>query len=149
MENKILEFGKENYEELRDIWEKSVRATHDFLSEKDIENIKEQIYTYFGYVKIFGMKDENDKITGFIGISDDKIEMLFVDPKHFKKSIGKELINFIVEKMNISLVDVNEQNNGAFEFYKKMGFEVISRDEFDNMGNPFPILHLKLKSERI
>ena len=147
MENKIFEFGKENYEELRDVWEKSVRATHNFLSERDIENIKEKIYYYFENVKIFGMRDENEKIIGFIGISEDKIEMLFVDPKYFKKSIGSKLLKFIVEKMNIFLVDVNEQNKGALEFYKKMGFEVISRDEFDDMGNPFPILHLKLKSK--
>ena len=143
MRIEIYEFGKENYAELRDIWEKSVRATHNFLTEKDILSIKEKIFTYFDYVEIFGMKNEEGKITGFIGVSDEKIEMLFVAPEYFGKSIGKNLLNFAKKDLQAKYVDVNEQNPGAFEFYKKMGAVLISRDEFDSEGNPFPILHLQ------
>lgn len=143
MRIEIYEFGKENYAELRDIWEKSVRATHNFLTEKDILSIKEKIFTYFDYVEIFGMKNEEGKITGFIGVSDEKIQMLFVAPEYFGKAIGKNLLNFAKKDLQAKYVDVNEQNPGAFEFYKKMGAVLISRDEFDSEGNPFPILHLE------
>lgn len=146
MRTEIYEFGSENYEELREIWEKSVRATHNFLEEKDILNIKEKIFTYFSYVEIFGMKNEEGKIAGFTGLSEDKIEMLFVDPEYFGKSIGKKLVSFAVKDMGIYLVDVNEQNPGAFEFYKKMGAVIVSRDETDSEGNPFPILHLEFRA---
>lgn len=146
MRTEIYEFGSENYEELRDIWEKSVRATHDFLEEKDILDIKEKIFTYFSYVDIFGMKNEEGKITGFIGLSEDKIEMLFVAPEYFGKSIGKKLVSFAVKDMGIYLVDVNEQNPKAFEFYKKIGAVIVSRDETDSEGNPFPILHLEFRA---
>ena len=44
-------------------------------------------------------------------------------------------------------VDVNEQNPGALAFYKKHGFEIASRDEYDDAGRPFPILHLALAPE--
>jgi putative acetyltransferase len=30
-------------------------------------------------------------------------------------------------------------------FYKRFGFEVIDRTEFDEQGNPFPILKMRLK----
>lgn len=143
MRIEIYEFDKENYKELRDVWEKSVRASHDFLKEDDIQKIKEKIFTYFEYVNIFGMKDEKGKITGFIGLSEEKIEMLFVLPEHFGEKIGKYLVNFAIKDMNIYYVDVNEQNPKAYEFYKKMGATLVSRDETDNEGNPFPVLHLR------
>ena len=71
--------------------------------------------------------------------------MLFVDPEYFGKSLGKTLIKYAMENGDIDEVDVNEQNDKAFKFYLHMGFEVISRDELDSMGNPFPILHMKAK----
>ncbi len=143
MRIEIFEFDRENYEELRDIWEKSVRATHNFLQEKDIQDIKEKIFEYFTYVNIFGMKNEKGNITGFIGTAEEKIEMLFVDPEYFGQKIGKNLVSFAVKDMKACFVDVNEQNTGAYEFYKKMGAVMISRDEFDSEGKQFPILHLK------
>jgi len=42
-------------------------------------------------------------------------------------------------------VDVNEQNPQAEGFYKHIGFEVFEHNKFDEQGNPFPILKMKLK----
>ncbi|GAM72145.1 acetyltransferase [Vibrio sp. JCM 19236] len=39
---------------------------------------------------------------------------------------------------------MNEQNPEAAGFYKKMGFKVTSRSPLDDMGKPFPILHMEL-----
>lgn len=50
-----------------------------------------------------------------------------------------------MKNREIDEVDVNEQNDKALKFYLHMGFEVILRDEFDSMGNHFPILHMKIK----
>ena len=141
----IFKADKKCYRELIEIWKKSVRATHDFLSEKDIEDIKKEIPLYFDAVEIYCTKNDKGNITGFIGIAEKKIEMLFVDPEYFGKSLGKTLIKYVLENKEIDEVDVNEQNEKALKFYLHMGFEVISRDEFDSMGNHFPILHMKVK----
>lgn len=141
----IFKADKKYYGELMEVWEKSVRATHDFLNEKDIEDIKKEISLYFDAVEMYCTKNSEGKIIGFIGTADKKIEMLFVDPEYFKKSFGKTLIKYAMENKAIDEVDVNEQNDKALKFYLHMGFEVISRDEFDSMGNPFPILHMKAK----
>ena len=37
---KIETTDKENYQEIVNVWEASVRATHDFLKEEDIEYFK-------------------------------------------------------------------------------------------------------------
>ncbi|MGN0942656.1 MULTISPECIES: GNAT family N-acetyltransferase [Fusobacterium] len=141
----IFRAGKMYYEELEEIWERSVRATHNFLTEKNIASIKKEIPLYFNGVEIYCTKNNDEKITGFIGIAEKKIEMLFIDPEYFRESLGKSLVKYVLENKGIDEVDVNEQNEKALKFYQYMGFEVVSRDEFDSMGNPFPILHMKIK----
>lgn len=141
----IFKVDKKCHGELIEVWEKSVRATHDFLREKDIEEIKREIPMYFDAVEMYCTKNSEGRITGFIGTADRKIEMLFVDPEYFGMSLGKTLIKYVMKNREIDEVDVNEQNDKALKFYLHMGFEVILRDEFDSMGNPFPILHMKIK----
>lgn len=48
--------------------------------------------------------------------------------------------------LDVTEVDVNEQNPNATAFYLKHGFEMISRSKTDSEGNPYPILHLQLKN---
>lgn len=138
----IAKVSKENYQELIEIWEASVRATHDFLSEETIVELKPLILRhYFDAVELRCTKDDK-AITGFIGVADTNIEMLFVKPQYFGKSIGYNLIQYAVKNLNAEKVDVNEQNPYAIGFYEKMGFEKIGRSELDGQGNPFPLIHM-------
>nr|WP_207737158.1 GNAT family N-acetyltransferase [Paeniclostridium sordellii] len=133
-------------EEILDTWESSVRATHDFLSEEDIISIKPQVIEGAKYVsKLLCVRDENGIIKAFMGIHDFKIEMLFVSNESRGNGIGKRLVEYAIEVLNINYVDVNEQNPQAVGFYKHMGFEIFKKSNFDEQGNPFPILHMKLK----
>jgi putative acetyltransferase len=130
------------------LWERSVRATHHFLPEEDIERFKPLIVEhFFPSVQLFGMVDEQGRILGFCGVSGDKLEMLFVAPDFLGKGIGKLLLQHAIHVMGIRFVDVNEQNPSAVGFYLYQGFRVDSRDELDEQGNPYPILHLSLAGE--
>ncbi|MBD8487731.1 GNAT family N-acetyltransferase [Echinicola sp. CAU 1574] len=134
------------YPELVSVWEASVRATHDFLSQGDIEYFKPLILNqYLGLVKLACVRSKEEKaILGFIGIADQKVEMLFVHPKAMGRGIGKLLMKYAIENVEATKVDVNEDNMAAVGFYKHLGFEVKSRSEFDPMGKPYPILHMQL-----
>jgi len=79
---------------------------------------------------------------GFIGVAQSNIEMLFVRPEFFSRGIGRCLVNFALENLGVSKVDVNEQNPKAVKFYEKMGFEQVGRSELDGQGNPFPLIHM-------
>lgn len=70
--------------------------------------------------------------------------MLFVHPDYRGKQVGKKLLTYSIEKMNVIKVDVNEQNDQAVGFYKRFGFETISRSELDATGKPYPVLHMEL-----
>lgn len=71
--------------------------------------------------------------------------MLFLEPACIGKGIGKNLVTKAIHEHEVSYVDVNEQNPHAVDFYKRFGFVVYERTEFDEQGNSFPILKMKLR----
>lgn len=135
-----------DYPEVVAVWEASVRATHDFLTEADIQFYKPLIMQeYLQAVTLFCVKDETAKILGFIGVAEQKVEMLFLDPAARGKGIGRDLIKYVIEQENVNAVDVNEQNTQAVGFYKHMGFSITGRSATDGMGKQFPILFMTLQ----
>ncbi|MEN5148162.1 GNAT family N-acetyltransferase [Pseudomonas orientalis] len=139
-----------DYPELARIWEASVRATHDFLPESYIVLLKELVLTrYLDSVMLVCTKDSSQRITGFAGVAAGKVEMLFIDPLHRGQRLGQQLLRYAINCMNADELDVNEQNPQALGFYLKQGFEVIGRTEHDGLGQPYPLLHLRLRQQQI
>ena len=141
----ILPLNENDYAEILTVWENSVRATHHFLKESDINFYRPLIEKYaLPDFELFGVKNQNDGLAGLIGLKNGKIEMLFVHPDFFRRGIGKKLVTFAVNAKNCIKVDVNEENPNAYKFYQNCGFHLVSRDEKDEQGKPHPILHLSL-----
>ncbi|HHR6077740.1 GNAT family N-acetyltransferase [Providencia sp. wls1914] len=135
----------EHYDEILHLWEASVRATHDFLPEKNIEMLKTPIREqYLPNLSVFVTFDPNGKIAGFLGTGENRLEMLFISPLARGTGIGKQLLNYAIEHLGVNEVDVNEQNPQAVGFYQHMGFVQYARSELDGEGNPFPLLHMRL-----
>ncbi|ELR65990.1 Histone acetyltransferase HPA2 [Photobacterium marinum] len=135
----------ENYAEMLKVWENSVRATHDFITDEDIEFFKPIIIEHaFPAVTLRCVKNEFGAIIGFLGVHEQKIEMLFILNEARGQGVGKLLLSYAVNKLAATSVDVNEQNPQAVGFYQHVGFKVVSRSPLDDMGKPFPILHMKL-----
>ena len=130
---------------LIEIWEASVRATHDFLTEDDLQALKPLILQqYFDAVDLRCAKNEQGEIQGFCGVHDGNIEMLFIAPEARGKGIGARLVAYAIEEQGAAKVDVNEQNAQALGFYRKVGFEVVGRSPLDGQGKPYPLLHMAL-----
>lgn len=128
---------------LLQLWQRSVRATHHFLTTQDIERLApfcregmQQVHLYVANV--------DGVPVAFMGLSGDKIEMLFVSPDCFRMGLDKKLIALAINEHHVSRVDVNEQNPNALAFYQEMGFHVFERTPTDEQGNPFPILKMRL-----
>lgn len=139
----IRRCSESDYSDLVNIWERSVRSSHDFLSDADIAEIRGRLSTeYLPYVDLSCIEDDG-RITGFIGIANAKIEMLFIDSIFQGQGYGSVLMDYAINQGAMS-VDVNEQNPKALEFYISKGFRVTGRDNTDEAGRPFPILHLSL-----
>lgn len=134
-------------ETLVTLWEASVRATHDFLEEADIDRIKPQARQGLQEIALllYAVSDDG-RICGFMGVQDKMIEMLFIDPAHRGNGLGRRFINEAVSRFSAEFVDVNEQNRQGVGFYEHVGFTLRGRSEEDAQGNPFPILHMEMTS---
>lgn len=71
--------------------------------------------------------------------------MLFIHPEYRGKSIDKTLLDYSIHPLNVTKVDVNEQNEQAVGLNKHCGFETIDRSELDSSRKPNPTLHIELK----
>jgi len=128
-------------DELIAVWEKSVRSSHHFLAEEDLDYYRPRIRDiYFDAVDLYVIRNPN--VVAFMGLSEDMVEMLFVLPSEKGKGYGSALLNFALEEKHIRKIDVNEQNMEAYQFYINRGYHAIARDEVDTDGKPYPIIHL-------
>ncbi|WP_040982488.1 GNAT family N-acetyltransferase [Oceanobacillus jeddahense] len=138
--------GSEDYPALIELWEKSVLATHDFLASEDRESLKKGIPAYFPQLDM-KMWFEDTTFIGFSGVNASQLEMLFLDPEQIRKGFGSRILNDLIEKDGIKLVDVNKDNKPALAFYLKNNFQITGESEQDDQGRDYPILHLGLKAE--
>lgn len=117
------------------VWESSVRATHLFLSEDEIESIKKYVPQALKEIPFLTIiENENQIPVGFMGIVEQHLEMLFISHEERGKGLGKELLKYGIEKYSVNDLAVNEQNPLAKGFYEHMGFEVYKRTECDEQG---------------
>ena len=132
--------------QLLEVWEDSVKATHLFLSNEEIKNIKEYVpQAIFGVSHLVIIENESHQPIAFMGIEDTRLEMLFIKNSERGKGLGKQLLNYGIENYNVNELAVNEQNPNAKGFYEYMGFKTYKRTELDEQGNPYPILYMRLE----
>lgn len=132
---------------LLDLWLRSVRATHHFLQPSDIDALLPQLRdVYLPAVELWVAVDEQDRPLGFIGLNENHVEMLFIEPDLRGKGIGRALLDHARGSGDELGVDVNEQNPEAVGFYLHYGFVQTGRSPLDGEGRPFPLLHMRLGS---
>ncbi|RFZ92077.1 acetyltransferase [Mucilaginibacter conchicola] len=144
MQNNIRQPQLAEYPVLLELWEASVRATHHFLSEKDIEFYRPLVATFLPMLDVYCVANDGH-INGFIAIGEEMVQALFIHPDTRGQGIGKKLMDHAVKNLNITKVDVNEQNQQALGFYECLGFKVTGRSELDGAGKPYPILNMELE----
>ena len=132
-------------QELLKVWENSVRATHKFLSNEEILKIKKYVPEALASIShLIIDNDENGNPVAFMGIEENKLEMLFITSDYRGKGIGKKMLSYGIENYGVTNLAVNEDNPQAKGFYEHMGFKVYQRNELDDQGNPYPVLYMKL-----
>jgi putative acetyltransferase len=130
---------------LFDIWLRSVRATHAFVSDADIESFMPLVRDYLASSECWVLCDADDGVMGFMGMAGSKMESLFLAPECHRRGGGRRFVEHARALRGELTVDVNEQNTAAVGFYKACGFVVEGRSELDETGRPYPLLHLRLE----
>ncbi|EPM73396.1 GNAT family acetyltransferase [Pseudomonas syringae pv. theae ICMP 3923] len=135
-----------DYPELVEVWERSVRATHDFMPDTYVIRLKGLLTQYLDSVTLFCLRTDEQNIAGFAGVNRGRLDMLFIAPQYRHQGLGTQLLLHAIGHFGITELDVNEQNPRALGFYCKHGFKVVSRSEVDGLGQPYPMLRMRLIS---
>lgn len=132
--------------QLLEVWENSVEATHLFLSKEEIKNIKKYVPQALNEITHLIIEENSDNTpVAFMGIENKRLEMLFIKNNERGKGLGKKLLHYGIENYKVNELVVNEQNPLALGFYEHIGFRIYKRSELDEQGNPYPILYMKLE----
>ena len=132
-------------EQLLAVWERSVKTTHLFLSEPEIEKLRPCALQALKEVShLVVAENEAGQPSAFLGVEERQLEMLFLLPEERGKGLGKALLQYGIEQYAVNELTVNEQNPLAKGFYEHMGFRVSKRTECDGWGNPYPLLSMRL-----
>ena len=121
----IRKLQKVDINRVADIWLKTNLKAHFFIYEQywisNYEFVKEMLPQAEVYVY------EDDKmIQGFIGVSDEYIEGIFVSDEMQSCGIGKMLLDYIKDKKDKLQLKVYQKNVRAMSFYQREGFTIQS-----------------------
>lgn len=142
---KIRSSIPDDLESLVDIWHRSVRTTHFFLKEAEIQSllaiVREQVLPN---LEPWVLTTNEGAAIGFMALSEGVIDALFIAPEHHRQGGGRLFVQHAKNLNRVLLVDVNEQNPEAIKFYMAQDFHIVGRSPVDSYGRPFPLLHMKL-----
>ena len=119
----IRELRKVDINKVAEIWLDTNIKTHYFISaqywKSNFELVKELLLQATVYVY-----EDKQEIQGFIGISNEYIEGIFVSAEMQSQGIGKILLNYVKGKRNKLILNVYQKNTRAISFYQREGFEI-------------------------
>lgn len=119
----IRELRKVDINKVAEIWLDTNIKTHYFISaqywKSNFELVKELLLQATVYVY-----EDKQEIQGFIGLSNEYIEGIFVSAEMQYQGIGKILLNYVKGKRNKLILNVYQKNTRAISFYQREGFEI-------------------------
>ena len=85
--------------------------------------------------KLFVAEADN-VVQGFVAYSDEELAWLYVDPKFYRRGVGRALIRHVVADSAPEVeIELLEGNTPALELYLSEGFKVVKRIEGSLVGN--------------
>ncbi len=100
-----------------------------YFEEMQVKNVAEEINNPDFLNKTFVYND--GVVKGFIKISGNEIEKLFVEPVLQGQGIGKKLLDFAVYNCGTDCLWALEKNSRAISFYERNGFTVTDEKKLE------------------
>lgn len=119
---------------LAEIWLAASRVGHPFLSETELLDQQAKVRnTYLPQAENWVVEDNGSQV-GFIGLIDNFIGGLFVDPAAHGSGHGKALVLYAATLKGTLDLEVYAANVAAIGFYRRLGFLEVSRSQRDDEG---------------
>lgn len=123
----IRELHKADIDKVADIWLDTNIKAHSFIPteywESNFELVKEMMLQAEVYVY-----EVDYEIQGFIGMTDEYINGIFVCGEMQSQGIGKSLLDYAKSKKKKLLLNVYQKNARAISFYQREGFDIQCSD---------------------
>ena len=120
----------------------SIRIFTDSASDITRAELEELVRSFLPEAPLWVAVNERDRPVGFMLLSGQHMDALFIDPDVRGCGVGRMLVKHALSMAPELTTNVNEQNEQAVGFYKKVGFKVTGRSEVDDLGKPYPLLNL-------
>lgn len=119
----IRKFEEDDINEVMQIWKNENIKSHSFIEKEYWKNnynyVKDILPNAEVYVYVL-----KEKIIGFIGLSNNNIEGIFVDTINQHNGIETSLLKKAKEKRETLTLNVYKRNMNAINFYKKNDFKI-------------------------
>ena len=106
-----------------DIWLDTNLKTHYFISAQYWENNFELVKELLLQAEVY-VYESDEKIQGFIGLSSEYIEGIFISDEMQSQGIGTLLLNYVKNRKSKLLLHVYQKNTRAISFYQRESFEI-------------------------
>lgn len=118
----IRQYNDNDVDAVVSVWRTASDLAHPFLSktfqDKEQENVR-NIYPQFAEIWV---KEIGGKVVGFIALIESEVGAIFLAPHLHGQGIGREMMDFAIErKVSVSL-DVFKENKIGRRFYDRYGF---------------------------
>ena len=123
----------ETSSQIHSVFQLSYAVEAELLKANDFPPLKRPLESYLKSGNAFYGYFENNELAGIIEVErTDKhidINSLVVNPKFFRRGIGRKLIEFTFNRFDSKLfiVETGVKNKPATELYKKLGFKEIKQ----------------------
>ena len=92
---------------------------------------------------------DGERVVGFVGVDEDYLAWLYVDPEYYGRGIGRRLLQLGVGEIGSGAwTIVLEGNKRTRGLYEREGFREVRRFESENAGYPCTCVRMELGEEK-
>ncbi|MBB6464580.1 putative acetyltransferase [Aminobacter lissarensis] len=131
---------------LAQVWLEASRIGHPFMSEAELLDQQARVRDIYLPQAENWVVELDGEPAGFIGLIDDFIGGLFVDPAAHGQGFGKALVLHALALKGVLELEVYAENKLAVGFYRRLGFiETLRRDE-DDEGRRQEVIRMRYQA---
>lgn len=119
----IRELRKTDINRVADIWLDTNLKAHYFIPARYWKSNFELVKEMLSQAEVYVYEDDKE-IHGFIGLSGEYIEGIFVSDEKQSQGIGKLLLDHAKDRKPKLRLNVYKKNTRAISFYQREGFEI-------------------------
>ena len=122
----IRRFENKDLDQVMSIWLQVNMESHSFIEADYWKNNYEMVKEMIPKAEVF-VSEENELISGFIGLTDTYIAGIFVRAAEQSKGVGTGLLHTVMKSRDNLRLNVYKKNMRAVSFYQHYGFQIINQ----------------------